>query len=81
MTRRNAREIVMQMLYEGSFHDETERERIFYDRIEEMTSEEKKNNKAVINFMESLYFGVYEHLTAIDEMIEKKIIIYFIKNG
>ena len=70
MTRRNAREIVMQMLYEGSFHDETERERIFYDRIEEMTSEEKKNNKAVINFMESLYFGVYDHITEIDAIIQ-----------
>ena len=71
MTRRNAREIVMQMLYEGNFHDETERERIIYDTIREMDQEEKKNNKAVISFMESLYFGVYEHLNKIDELIEK----------
>lgn len=71
MTRRNAREMVMQMLYEGHFHDESERERIIYDTIREMDAEEKKNNKAVINFMESLYFGVYEHLTEIDERIEK----------
>ncbi|MBE6022408.1 MAG: transcription antitermination factor NusB [Cellulosilyticum sp.] len=71
MTRRNAREIVMQMLYEGNFHDETERERIIYDTIKEMDQEEKKNNKAVISFMESLYFGVYEHLNEIDVVIEK----------
>ena len=70
MTRRNAREIVMQMLYEGNFHDETERERIFYDKIEEMQPEEKKGNKAIISFMESLYFGVYEHLTEIDALIQ-----------
>ena len=71
MTRRNAREIVMQMLYEGNFHDETERERIIYDTIREMDQEEKKNNKAVLSFMESLYFGVYEHLNEIDAVIEK----------
>lgn len=71
MTRRNAREFVMQKLYEGCFHDETERERIIYDSIKEMDDEEKRKNKAVIAFMEALYFGVYEHLTAIDELIEK----------
>lgn len=71
MTRRNAREYVMQMLFEGNFHDETERERIIYDRIRDMDPEEKKKNKAVISFMESLYFGVCEHLTEIDELIAK----------
>lgn len=71
MTRRNARELVMQMLYEGNFHDESERERILYDKIAEMDTEEKKKNKAVIEFIESLYFGVIENLQAIDELIEK----------
>lgn len=71
MTRRNAREFVMQMLYEGNFHEEAERERIIYDRINDMEQEEKKANRAVIQFMESLYFGVFEHLQEIDEMIEK----------
>ena len=71
MTRRSAREIVMQMLYEGNFYEETERERIIYDRISEIDQEEKKNNKAVIQFIESLYFGVFEHLKEIDELIEK----------
>lgn len=71
MTRRNAREFVMQMLYEGNFHEEAERERIIYDRINDMEQEEKKANRAVIQFMESLYFGVFEHLQEIDEVIEK----------
>ena len=71
MTRRNAREFVMQMLYEGNFHEEAERERIIYDRINDLEQEEKKANRAVIQFMESLYFGVFEHLQEIDEIIEK----------
>lgn len=71
MTRRNARELVMKMLYEGNFHDEAERERIIYDKIREMDADEKKKNKAVIEFMESLYFGVFEHLQEIDQLIEK----------
>ncbi|MEE1071875.1 MAG: transcription antitermination factor NusB, partial [Cellulosilyticum sp.] len=48
-----------------------ERERIIYDRINDMEQEEKKANRAVIQFMESLYFGVFEHLQEIDEVIEK----------
>ncbi len=71
MTRRNARELVMQMLYEGDFHDEAERERIIYDKIREMDAEEKRKNKAVIEFIESLYFGVHAHLKEIDTLIEK----------
>mgnify|MGYP006974608976 CR=1 FL=1 len=35
-----------------------------------MEQEEKKANRAVIQFMESLYFGVFEHLQEIDEVIE-----------
>lgn len=71
MTRRNARELVMQMIYEGNFHDETERERIIYDKIAEMDAEEKKHNKGMIQFIESLYFGIFEHLQEIDALIEK----------
>lgn len=71
MTRRNAREFVMQMLYEGHFHDEAERERIIYDKIRDMDAEEKRKNKAVIEFIESLYFGIFEHLQEIDALIEK----------
>lgn len=71
MTRRNARELVMQMVYEGSFHEEAERERIIYDKIREIDAEEKKRNKVVIEFIQSLYFGIFEHLKEIDELIEK----------
>lgn len=71
MTRRNARELVMQMIYEGNFHDEAERERIIYEKIREMDAEEKKQNKAMIQFIESLYFGTFEHLQEIDELIER----------
>lgn len=69
MTRRNAREIVMQLLYATNFHNEEERECIVYDYIREMDEEEKKHNKAVIGFIESLYFGTLEHLEAIDAEI------------
>ena len=71
MTRRNARELVMQMVYEGNFHEEEERERIIYDKIREIDEEEKKRNKVVIEFIQSLYFGIFEHLKEIDELIEK----------
>lgn len=70
MTRRNAREIVMKLLFETNFHGEEERERILYDYLRDMDEEEKKNNKVVINFLESLYFGTLEHLEAIDEIIK-----------
>lgn len=73
MTRRNAREIVMQLLYETNFHGEEERERILYDRIREIDEEEKKHNKAVLEFMKALYFGTLEHLEEIDALIEKHV--------
>lgn len=71
MTRRSARELVMQMLYEGNFHDEIERERIIYDKINEIDELEKKENKKIIEFINSLYFGVYDHIEEIDGLIEK----------
>lgn len=71
MTRRSARELVMQMLYEGNFHDEIERERIIYDKINEIDELEKKENKKIIEFINSLYFGVYDHIEEIDSLIEK----------
>ncbi len=69
MTRRNARELVMQMLYEGTFHPEEERERILYDQLNAIDSKEKSGNKAILKFMEDTYFGVYEHLKEIDGLI------------
>ena len=69
MTRRNARELIMQMLYEGNFHPEEERERILYDKLNEMEGKEKSGNKAMLKFVEDTYFGIYEHLKEIDEKI------------
>ncbi len=69
MTRRKARELVMQMLYEGNFHGEEERERILYDKISEMTSKEKSGNKPMIKFIEEIYFGIYTNLEDIDAKI------------
>ena len=71
MTRRNAREIVMQLLYETNFHGEEERERILYDYLREMDAEEKRKNKAVIGFLEALYFGTLSHLDEIDAAISE----------
>ncbi len=69
MTRRNARELIMQMLYEGTFHPEEERERILYDQLNAMDSKEKSANKAIVKFIEDTYFGVYEHVKEIDALI------------
>lgn len=70
MTRRTARERIMQMLYEVNFHPEEERDRIICQRLEGIKEEEKGNNKAVIAFIESEYYGVLEHLEEIDALIE-----------
>ena len=69
MTRRSARELIMQMLYEGTFHEEQERERIIYDQLNVLSSKEKNDNKAILKFVEDTYFGVYEHLEEIDARI------------
>lgn len=71
MTRRNARELVMQMLYEGTFHPEEERERILYDQLNAIESKEKSGNKAIFKFIEETYFGVYQHLNEVDALIRE----------
>lgn len=71
MTRRNARELVMQMLYEGTFHQEQERERILYDNLKKISGTEKNSNKAVMRFIEEVYFGILEHLEEIDALIQE----------
>ena len=70
MTRRTAREKIMQMLYEVNFHPEEERDRIIHECIEEIKKEEKGSNKAVVAFIEEEYYGVLEHLEVIGELIE-----------
>lgn len=69
MTRRQARELVMQMLYEGDFHPEEERERILYDTISGMADKEKNSNKSMIKYIEETYFGIYSNIEKIDEKI------------
>lgn len=66
MTRRKAREQIMCMLYESMFHDKKEREQILENQIEHMTHEPE----GLIQFIRSLYFGIYEHLEEIDELIK-----------
>ena len=69
MTRRRARELVMQMLYEGDFHGEEDRERILYNTISGMTDKEKSSNKSIIKYIEETYFGIYSNMQEIDEKI------------
>lgn len=69
MTRRSARELIMQMLYEGTFHEEQEMDRILNENINTIVETQKGNNKAVIKFIEEIYYGVLEHQEAIDALI------------
>lgn len=65
MTRRKARELIMQMLFERDFHEDTERDDLFNQRMQEI---EDSNSKA---FIEKEYKGIIAHLEEIDETIQK----------
>jgi len=74
MTRRNARELVMQMLYEYTFHNEEDRERILEEKLKELSqkdreAEQKVTNKAIIKFIKDEYYGVLDHQDQIDAII------------
>ncbi len=69
MTRRNARELIMQMLYEGTFHEAQEGERILSEQLNAIDNKEKNDNKAIIKFIQETYFGILEHLEEIDKLI------------
>ncbi|WP_069998195.1 transcription antitermination factor NusB [Cellulosilyticum sp. I15G10I2] len=71
MTRRNARELIMQMLYEYTFHNEEDADRLIGEKLSEIRANEDGSNKAVIKFIEEEYYGVLEHLDEIDELINK----------
>ncbi|MDF2613630.1 MAG: NusB antitermination factor [Clostridia bacterium] len=71
MTRRNARELIMQLLYEYTFHNEEDTERLLNEKINEIKAKDDGSNKAVIKFIEDEYFGVLAHLDEIDELIKK----------
>lgn len=69
MTRRIARELVMQMLYEGTFHEEHEADRILNEKLREINETDKGASKGLLRFMEDMYYGVLEHEKDIDALI------------
>ncbi|MDF2878774.1 MAG: NusB antitermination factor [Clostridia bacterium] len=71
MTRRNARELIMQMLYESTFHNGEDTERLLDEKLNEIKEKDEKGNKAVIKFIEDEYYGILTHLDEIDKLIEK----------
>lgn len=71
MTRREGRELIMQMLYEYTFHNEEDTDRLIGEKIAEIKAQGDSANKAVIKFIEEEYYGVLAHLSEIDELIEK----------
>ncbi len=68
MTRRSARELIMQMLYEGTFHEEQDCDRLYNERMQ-MVTETEYVNKGLQKFIEETYYGVLEHKEAIDAAI------------
>ncbi len=71
MTRRNARELIMQMLYEYTFHNEEDVDRLIGEKINEIKLNDDGTNKAVIKFIKEEYYGILEHLSEIDALIEQ----------
>lgn len=71
MTRRNARELVMQMLYEYTFHQPEDADRLLNEKINELKLKEDGNNKSMLKFIEDEYYGVLSNLEAIDELIQQ----------
>lgn len=68
MTRRSARELIMQMLYEGTFHEEQDCDRLYNERIE-MVKETEYISKGLLQFIEETYYGILAHKEAIDAAI------------
>ncbi len=64
MTRREAREAILELLFESGFHPEESPQAIF-DRALEMR-EIKVND-----FVKKVYFGVFENIEHIDALLEK----------
>lgn len=69
MTRRSARELIMQMLFEWTFHQEEDVDRIIGERLKEINEKEEGTNKAVIKFIEDLFYGTVEQVEVIDGLI------------
>ncbi|MHC1750375.1 MAG: transcription antitermination factor NusB [Cellulosilyticaceae bacterium] len=64
MTRREARELIMKMLYEKSFHDETQIAEILKQNLEEVQGKVK-------HFVEEEFLGIINHEAEIDTMISQ----------
>ncbi len=65
MTRREARELIMQMLFESEFHEDSDRDDLFNQRIQEI--EDSKGKEFVIKE----YQGIIKHQDEIDAIIQK----------
>ncbi|WP_054739202.1 transcription antitermination factor NusB [Cellulosilyticum ruminicola] len=68
MTRRSARELIMQMLYEGIFHEEQDFDRLYNEKME-MVKETEYVSKGLVQFIQDTYYGVLNHKEVIDAAI------------
>lgn len=64
MTRREARELIMKMLYEATFHEEEDGTRILQENIKEVKGKIK-------TFIEEEFLGVLAHQEEIDAIIKE----------
>lgn len=64
MTRREARELIMKMLFEATFHEKSERETILKRHLETVKGK-------VATFIEEEFLGIITHEAEIEEIIEK----------
>ena len=64
MTRREAREAVLELLFESGFHPEASPESILERAIE-------MREIQVNDFAKKVYFGVFENIEFIDALLEK----------
>ncbi len=66
MTRREARECVMQMLYSLSFHETEQADTILEEQTEDIKGK-------VLTFIQSTYKGIIENMEQIDEIISQNL--------
>ena len=65
MTRRKAREFIMQMLFESDFHEDSDIDELFNQRIQEIEDPQGKD------FIIREYQGIIKHQDEINEIIQK----------
>lgn len=64
MTRREARELIMKMLFEATFHEEEDTNRILEENIKEVKGKIKE-------FIKQEFIGILAHKDEIDETIKE----------